>query len=391
MNRDQYAPSIEVCAAHYGEESESVKKYMYDGLDAALKLDNRGPIKFDDSGRLHPEIMQAYQQHGLYIFTGVISSQEMKDIEDDLAAVKARFPTDPESKTDALGNPAIGADSVAPALAWSKPLSDPLGGTDTFNGRHQVKLKDLKAADDAPDFVPLVLFGSLQHSDSALRMYAHPELLKVAASINGDDFAPFNEVLFIKEPKHGAAVAWHQDGDTHWDNPDYDGDIHGFNFMAQVYGSTPVNGVWVLPGSHVLGKVDIKALVESSGGERLNGAVPIVCEAGDVVICNRQLVHGSFANAGFEPRITINFGFHRRSSVLGVKGAGIHSESVIYDEEHIRKRTEVLGYAIEARRLQYPEEQHYRYQPFAESGAIFKWDENARDAIKDYNLLDLSI
>ena len=74
-------------------------------------------------------------------------------------------------------------------------------------------------------------------------MYGHPELLRVAASINGDDFVPFNEALFIKEPALGASVAWHQDGATHWDNPDWDPGIHGFNFMGQLYGCTAANGV----------------------------------------------------------------------------------------------------------------------------------------------------
>ena len=126
----------------------------------------------------------------------------------------------------------------------------------------------------------------------------------------------------------GAAVSWHQDGVTHWDNPDFDEDIHGFNFMAQVYGSTAVNGVWILPGSHKVGKLDIKALVNKAGIERLEGAVPIVCNPGDVVICNRQLLHGSFPNCGLEPRLTVNFGFHRRSSVLGVRGGGVHSDGM---------------------------------------------------------------
>ena len=52
----------------------------------------------------------------------------------------------------------------------------------------------------APEAVPLILLGSLQFSDACLRTYAHPKLLKVAENINGDDFAPFNEALFIKEP-----------------------------------------------------------------------------------------------------------------------------------------------------------------------------------------------
>ena len=161
----------------------------------------------------------------------------------------------------------------------------------------------------------------------------------MAEAVNGSDFTPFNESLFIKDPGVGAAVSWHQDGDTHWGSEDFDEGIHGFNFMAQVYGSTPVNGVWVLPGSHKVGKIDITSLVEESGSEPIAGAVPIVCEPGDVAICNRQLVHGSFPNSGFEPRLTVNFGFHRRSSVLGVMGAGMHSEAEVYDEQLIEQRS----------------------------------------------------
>jgi ectoine hydroxylase-related dioxygenase (phytanoyl-CoA dioxygenase family) len=215
--------------------------------------------------------------------------------------------------------------------------------------------------------------------------------LCVAETINGEDFSPFNEVLFIKDPGLGAAVSWHQDGDTHWDNPEFDEGIHGFNFMAQVYGSSPVNGVWTVPGTHKLGKIDIKAMVEDAGSERLRDAVPLVCEAGDVVICNRQLVHGSFANAGFEPRLTINFGFHRRSSVLNVKGAGIHSPSQIYTDKIIEERSKVIGYAIDARSQKYPHEKPFVYKPFSGSNNSFVWCDRTKDEIKDYNLLDLSI
>ncbi len=274
---------------------------------------------------------------------------------------------------------------------WSKPLSDPLGGTDLGRGRHQIKLKELKAADEAPEDAPFILMGSLQFSEAALRTYAQPDLLRVAAAIKGADFVPFNEVLFIKDAGLGAAVSWHQDGDTHWDNPDFDENIHGFNFMAQAYGSTPVNGVWVVPGTHKLGKLDIKEMVRESGSERLKDAVPLVCAPGDVVICNRQLVHGSFPNSGFEPRLTINFGFHRRSSVLNVEGAGIHSPVAVYDDDLIKTRSRVIGYAIDARSKKYPDERPFEYQPFAASGETYVWNAEAKAGLKDYNLLDLSI
>jgi hypothetical protein len=122
-----------------------------------------------------------------------------------------------------------------------------------------------KAPEDSPVASPFILLGSLQFSEACLRTYAHPELLKVAEAINGKDFAPFNEALFIKEPGIGAAVSWHQDGVTHWDSENFDEDIHGFNFMAQVFGSTAVNGVWVVPGTHKIGKIDIQELVNISG------------------------------------------------------------------------------------------------------------------------------
>jgi ectoine hydroxylase-related dioxygenase (phytanoyl-CoA dioxygenase family) len=315
--------SIKACAEYYGENSNAMESYLIEGEKKALELNNRGPIKFDSNGSLCSDIRKAYSDNGFYIFENVINPEELKDIKDDLENLRANFPTGPESNLDISGNPAFNSDSKSLTLVWSKPLGDPLGGTELANGRHQVKLFEPEAASDAPQAVPVILLGSLQFSDACLRTYAHPELLKVAESINGEDFAPFNEALFIKEPGVGAAVSWHQDGVTHWDSEKFNEDIHGFNFMVQVYGSTAVNGVWVMPGTHKVGKIDIKKLVAESGSERLEGAVPIVCNPGDAVICNRQLLHGSFPNCGFEKRVTVNFGFHKRSSVLGVKGGGV--------------------------------------------------------------------
>ena len=383
--------SIEACANHYGEQADAMRTYLLEGQAAALALPNRGPLRFTESGALADEIRAAYSEYGFYVFENVLSAEELDDIKADLDTMRAQFPTGPASQVNAAGEPALGADAKALTLVWSKPLGDPLGGTELANGRHQVKMFEPEADAEAPPSAPFILLGSLQFSDACLRTYAHPELLKVTESINGPDFAPFNEALFIKEPGIGAAVSWHQDGVTHWDSPDFDEDIHGFNFMAQVYGSTAVNGVWVLPGTHKQGKLDIKALVAESGSERLEGAVPIVCNPGDVVICNRQLLHGSFPNCGFEPRITVNFGFHKRSSVLGVMGGGIHSDAQVFDEEIVARRSRAIGYAIDARKQRFPDETPYDYQPLAAAANDYRWDESARADLKDYNLDDLSI
>ena len=391
MNRPHYMESIEACAAHYGDDADAMREFLLAGHERAMELDNRGPIAFDDRGNLEPHILAAYRKYGFYVFTGVLNSDELKDIDDDLTSMKMSFPAGPGEKLTADGGPALGADCTAPNLVWSKPLGDPLGGSALANGRHQVKLHEPKAAANAPEWAPFILLGSLQFSEACLRVYGHPQLLEVAEAINGKDFAPFNETLFIKEPGIGAAVSWHQDGTTHWDSEAFDEDIHGFNFMAQLYGSTAVNGVWVLPGSHKVGKIDIKKLVEESGSERIKGTVPLVCDAGDVIMCNRQLVHGSFANTGFEPRITVNMGFHRRSSVLDVMGAGTHNEAQVFDDTLISKRSEVIGYGIDARRQRFPDETPYKYQPFLEKGLSYTWNSDAKVSLRDYNAMDLSI
>ena len=383
--------SIEACAKYYGDAEAAMRAYLIAGEAQALALDNRGPIRFDKDGNIDPVILDAYSRYGFYIFENVLDDAELEEIKIDLDKMRDKFPTDPNSEVNHRGEKALGAGNKALNLVWSKPLGDPLGGTSLANGRHEVKMFEPEADAEAPVAAPFILLGSLQFSDACLRAYAHPELLKATEAINGPDFAPFNEALFIKEPRIGAAVSWHQDGVTHWDSPDFDEDIHGFNFMAQVYGSTAVNGVWVLPGTHKQGKLDIKALVAESGSERLQGAVPIVCNPGDVVICNRQLLHGSFPNCGFEPRITVNFGFHKRSSVLGVMGGGIHSDAQVFDEEIVNRRSRAIGYAINARKQRFPDETPYHYQPLSAAANDYQWDDVARADLKDYNLDDLSI
>lgn len=377
--------------ADYGTEERAMRAYLADGERRAFALGNRGPIRFTPDGKLHPEIVEAYWRCGFYVFEGVLGKDELADIEADVRSILDRLPTERGSPVDAKGRPALAHDCTAPTLFWSKPLGDPMGGTALANGRHPVKMFEPTAAADAPKEVVYLILGSLQFSEAALRAYGHPQLLAVAAAINGDDFVPFNEALFIKAPGLGASVAWHRDGVTHWDSPDWDQGTHGFNFMGQLYGCTAANGVWVVPGSHKLRKVDIKAMVAGAGSDRLPDAVPMICAPGDVAITNRQAVHGSFANTSKDWRVTVNMGFHRRRSVLGVKGGGVHNAPAVYDAERIRRRARVIGYAIDARRRRFPGETPFVYRPHAAAGEIWRWDDAARASMRDYNLLDLSI
>jgi Phytanoyl-CoA dioxygenase (PhyH) len=384
-------PLLDVAIGDYGDAEEAMVRYRREGEARAAALGNRGPIRFTPSGGVDPEILEAYDRTGFYIFEGVLSPDELEDIERDVIAMLDNAPVAKGAALDRHGRPALGADGREKNLGWVKPLSDPVGGTTAVNGRHPAKMIEPPAPQGAPEHVLQIVLGSLQFSPACLRVYGHPQLLRIAAAINGDDFVPFNEAVWIKQAGLGGSVAWHQDGWTHWASPDLDAYTHGFNFMGQLYGCTSANGLWVVPGSHKRGQVDIKALVEAAGSDRLPDAVPIVCAAGDVAITNRQCVHGSFANTSADPRVTINFGFHRRRSVLGVRSGGVHNEVAVYSKSRIHERSKAIVWGIDARAQRFPDEERYVYQPFAGHEDEYRFGPDTMAELRDYNKLDLGI
>jgi hypothetical protein len=374
--------------------AQAMRAYGEAGLRLAERIGNRGPIRLDANGRLHADILAAYRQHGYYVFEGVIGAQEISELRRDAATMLARAPVAPDAKVDAQGRPALGRDAAREPYTLIKPLSDPAGGTEVNGGRHPSRMAEPTPGSGAPSYVVHRMRGMCEYMPAGLRLYGHPHLLAVAASINGDDFVPFNDVIFVKQPGLGGSVAWHQDGVTHWSSPDWDPGIHGFNFQVQLYPTTAPNALWVMPGTHRQGRIDIKRLVAENGGsDRLPGALPLICEAGDVTIVNRQTLHGSFANTSPDMRVSITFGFHRRKSVLGAKAAlSMAWQGVSYDAERIAARAAVIAMAIEARRRRYPGETPFVYQPFAGREDGFRLDDDAlQRTLRDYNLNDLAI
>ncbi|WP_339712844.1 phytanoyl-CoA dioxygenase family protein [uncultured Sneathiella sp.] len=374
------------------EHAKTMADYIKAGEARAYALGNRGPIRFGPDGKLHHDILDAYQEHGFYVFENVVGSEELAELRADVEDVLQRAPVSPESDVDALGRPALGPEFGRYPYRFAKPLSDPLGGTTKNKGRHPVKMSNPTPSKDAPSWTIELLHGNLHLMDSCLRLYGHPGLLAIAEAINGPDFVPYNEVAFIKEPGLGPSVAWHQDGTTHWDAPDWDENAHGFNFMTQLYPSTPANCVWLLPGSHRAGKVDIRKLVEESGSDRFKDAVPLVCKAGDVFAVNRQLVHGSFANSSPDRRVTINAGFFPRKRVLDVTTSQLDERMETYDAERIHARSRIIALGIDARQQRFPDEPRFCYQPLAGEEMENRWNEENREKIlKNYNLNDIYI
>ena len=364
-------------------------EYFRTGQARAFELGNRGPIRFTETGDLHPDIGAAYRRCGFYVLEGVLDAPELNELEADLADLIARAPTAADS---ARGEDrrAVDHDRAMPTVAFAKPLSDPYGGSDQNYGRHPAKMLEPEPAPDAPAETLYFVYGILQGMDACLRLYGHPGLLRIAEAINGPDFTPFADSIWIKEPGLGTSVAWHQDGTTHWSHPQWDENIHGFNFMAQLCRTTPENALWVVPGSHKLGKIDIKALVDNAGTDRLPDAVPMLCEPGDVAICNRQALHGSFANTSADRRVSIVIGFHRRDAVLNVEKKQRTGEFVVYDEERIHQRSRAIQLAIDARARHYPQETAYVYRPFVGREEENRFGEATRKTVLEgYQRLNL--
>ena len=198
-------PLIEVPIVDYGTAETEMVAYREEGTARALDLDNRGPIRFTPDGCLDPGIIDAYDRHGFYVFTNVIDERELQEIESDVAMMLDRAPVSKDALVDKHGNPALGVDLEGRNISWVRPLSDPLGGTDASYGRHQAKMNEPDPPSNAPDYVVQLFLGSLQFSEACLRLYGHPDLLRVAEAINGPDFTPFNEAVWIKQPGLGGS------------------------------------------------------------------------------------------------------------------------------------------------------------------------------------------
>ena len=121
-------PLLEVPIVDYGDDEAAMVRYRREGEARAAALGNRGPIRFDDDGRLDPAILDAYEAHGFYVFEGVLGQDELDDIERDVADMLDRAPVTKGADVDRHGRPGARRPTARPATScWVQPLSDPVG------------------------------------------------------------------------------------------------------------------------------------------------------------------------------------------------------------------------------------------------------------------------
>ncbi|MEM7750752.1 MAG: phytanoyl-CoA dioxygenase, partial [Pseudomonadota bacterium] len=150
---DVTAQTATASAPTRAEHQTRMAIYAKEGEARAEAIGNRGPIRFDDDGRLHPDIVDAYWKHGFYIFEGIVAPVELEELRQDAANMLERAPVHPGAMVDAKGRPALGRDWARDPFSFIRPLSDPWGGTDLLGGRHPSKMTEAKADADAPEHV----------------------------------------------------------------------------------------------------------------------------------------------------------------------------------------------------------------------------------------------
>ena len=335
-------------------------QYYARGREKAESLGNRGPLRFDDSGNLVQDILDAYHETGFYVFTDVLSADETAELVGELNTLIANAPVSRDNPVDRDGKPSKFAEYFS-------------------------------ISDDEPGIVSLVSH-TIMLSDATLRTYAHPKILRMAASINGPDFIPFHEAIHYKAGHNGLPTRWHQDGRTHWtedgaalERPDGSGKTHGFNLSVACSPCTPENCLWVIPGSQHQWRL-------ARGGkfppitEQIGAAVPVLMEPGDCVIVNRSSLHGSYPNRTPNHRMTLLLGYHKRDSAIGTSTTNVHAfvrpggpEPVTYSKADVLKRARMIPLAIDARRQHYPDETPFEYA--GEYTGDATWNEAARAEI----------
>ena len=67
-------------AVDYGPLEEAMQAYLHEGEERAMALGNRGPIRFDADGSLHPDILTAFSRCGFYILEDALGADELADI-----------------------------------------------------------------------------------------------------------------------------------------------------------------------------------------------------------------------------------------------------------------------------------------------------------------------
>lgn len=136
-------------------------------------------------------------------------------------------------------------------------------------------------------------------------LMGHPFLLRTVETILGRDFIPTWDSMVVKMPGEGLSVPWHRD-----DEPKLPAGESRPIFNVDVYlDDAGIDScLWVIPGSHKWTSADAAERVRREGFST-DDAIPVPLKAGDVILHNVMVLHGSPDGTGNNLRRTVYYEF----------------------------------------------------------------------------------
>ncbi len=177
--------------------------------------------------------------------------------------------------------------------------------------------------------------------NSLLILLGQPRVLEIVHHLLGDDFVCAAEALVFKMPGNGREVSVHADCEAS------DSRLSPLIFNVDYYldDATLENGcLWAAPGTHKLNLPQQKIV---AAGFDYPGLVPVPARAGDVLLHNVRVVHGSHRSRGGALRRTLYYEFQKMSAMVTQNGP---RPDFPMTDAFIRDRFRLLMAAIDARK-----------------------------------------
>jgi len=193
---------------------------------------------------------------------------------------------------------------------------------------------------------------------ASLELLGSPQVLEVAQSMCGANFVPTYESMVFKQEGDGAAVNWHQDA------------VHTrthriFNYDLYLDESRSGGGaLWVIPKSQSQAQ-DICRLTDDYGWN-VPGSIEVEMAAGDVLLHDVMVVHGSPHTEGNRLRRTIYYEFRAAEEIV---------QDGPWDRTWIDQRLRLVPLGLKRYAQQYPTDEQFQWNVSADFRPVMSDDE----------------
>jgi phytanoyl-CoA hydroxylase len=148
------------------------------------------------------------------------------------------------------------------------------------------------AATSSPgEIVPFRIEYVVDKTKAGKALLGHPFVLLAVEQLQGARFVPTWDSMVFKRAGAGAAIGWHRDAGT----DHHVGPAPIFNVDVYLDPSDETNCLWAVPGSHRWSDEQAEQAVDELGRDGFGtaGATPLLLRAGDILLHDVLVVHGS--------------------------------------------------------------------------------------------------